>query len=58
MKKEKLTNKLAFNKAAVTELDILQLQSVNGGTITGTIFFPSIIIYTGGEDGPIIKITN
>jgi hypothetical protein len=32
MKKQNTINKLAFNKAAVTELNGMQLQTVNGGT--------------------------
>jgi hypothetical protein len=32
MKKQSVINKLTFNKAAVTELNGIQLQTVNGGT--------------------------
>lgn len=32
MKKQNTINKLAFNKAAVTELNATQLVTVNGGT--------------------------
>jgi hypothetical protein len=33
MKKQNTNNKLAFNKAAVTELNENQMHTVNGGTI-------------------------
>jgi len=48
MKSQNKNNKLAFNKAAVTELNDNQLQDVNGGsspvclpTIVWTIIMPS-----------------
>ena len=41
MKKQTPNNKLAFNKAAVTELNERQLQDVNGGT---SPLLPSIIV--------------
>ncbi|MBP1221921.1 class I lanthipeptide [Flavobacterium sp. 1355] len=37
MKKQQPTNKLAFNKSAVTELNENQLLEVNGGTSSVTI---------------------
>ncbi|MDX6192123.1 MULTISPECIES: class I lanthipeptide [Flavobacterium] len=46
MKKQNPTNKLAFNKTAVTELNETQLQDVNGGASTFTIFYPTIIVAT------------
>jgi hypothetical protein len=47
MKKQNTNNKLAFNKAAVTELNENQMEGLNGGTIyttsTRTSFpFPTI----------------
>ncbi|MBP1221920.1 class I lanthipeptide [Flavobacterium sp. 1355] len=42
MKKQNLTNKLSFNKVAVTELNDNQLKEVNGGA--GTITLPTIVI--------------
>ncbi|WP_165829057.1 class I lanthipeptide [Flavobacterium sp. HTF] len=42
MKKQNPTNKLAFNKVAVTELNENQLKEVNGGA--GTITLPTIVI--------------
>lgn len=44
MKKQNPNNKLVFNKAAVTELNEKQLQDVNGGASTVTIFYPTIVI--------------
>ncbi|WP_343696361.1 class I lanthipeptide [Flavobacterium sp.] len=44
MKNQNPKNKLAFNKAVVTELNSNQLESVNGGTITVTT--TSLIIVT------------
>lgn len=43
MKKQN-ANKLAFNKADVTELNGLQLSTVNGGAITTTTIGPMTII--------------
>jgi lactobin A/cerein 7B family class IIb bacteriocin len=37
MKKQNLNNKLAFNKAAVVELNDNQLQNVNGGSTPTTV---------------------
>jgi bacteriocin-like protein len=42
MKKQNPTNKLAFNKVVVTELNDNQLKEVNGGV--GTITLPTIVI--------------
>jgi hypothetical protein len=42
MKKQNVNNKLAFNKAAVTELSNSQLRSIMGGT--GTLYYPSSIV--------------
>ena len=36
-------NKLSFNKAAVTELNSNQLETVNGGTSTTTISTTSLV---------------
>lgn len=47
MKKQNPTNKLAFNKAAVTELNVNQMQDINGGASTTTI----------GTSGTIVIIT-
>jgi hypothetical protein len=44
MKTKNVNNKLAFNKAAVTELNNDQLQGVNGGS--SGVCLPSIIIIT------------
>ena len=43
MKKQNGMNKLAFNKAAVTELNDSLLQDVNGGTSPG-VFIASIAL--------------
>jgi hypothetical protein len=37
MKKQDTTSKLAFNKAAVAELNNSELQDVNGGSSTGCV---------------------
>jgi hypothetical protein len=37
MKKQKPTNKLAFEKAAVAELNNNQLFDVNGGSLSGRV---------------------
>jgi hypothetical protein len=42
MKKQNPTNKLAFNKVVVTDLNDNQLKEVNGGA--GTITLPTIVI--------------
>lgn len=44
MKKQNPTNKLAFNKAAVTELNENQLHEVNGGASVTTIVYQTIAI--------------
>jgi hypothetical protein len=44
MKKQNLSNKLAFRKAAVTELDINKLEEVKGGEMSKDAI--SIIIRT------------
>jgi bacteriocin-like protein len=41
MKKQNLTNNLAFNKAIVTELNQNELNKINGGT---GIYLPSSVI--------------
>jgi len=48
MKSQNKNNKLAFNKASVTELNNNELNSINGGAVsTSSIIFPSsIIIFT------------
>ena len=43
MKNQNPKNKLAFNKAAVTELNSNQLETVNGGTSTTTISTTSLV---------------
>ena len=37
MKKQTMNNKLAFNKAAVTELNENALNAINGGSSTGCV---------------------
>ncbi len=37
MKKQNVNQKLAFNKAAVTELNENSLQQINGGSSTGCV---------------------
>ena len=37
MKKQNTNNKLAFNKAAVTELNNFQIMNVNGGSTPTTV---------------------
>jgi hypothetical protein len=44
MKKQSPNNKLAFNKAAVAELNETQLKDVNGGGGSNTTLLPTIII--------------
>jgi len=46
MKKQNVNNKLAFNKVAVTELNINQLQKVNGGTSGTTVGTTSLLLVT------------
>ena len=37
MKKQNVNNKLAFNKAAVAELNEKSLHAINGGSSTGCV---------------------
>lgn len=46
MKRENPENKLAFNKAVVTELNANQLENVNGGTSSFTVGTTSLILVT------------
>ena len=54
MKKQNPNNKLTFNKVAVTELNIDQLQNINGGTssasIVGTTSLIMVTILTIAEN--------
>ena len=55
MKKQNLNNKLAFNKAAFTELNNSQLKQVNGGTANMIPHIDlSTLYYSGGEDGHMV----
>jgi hypothetical protein len=57
MKKQNTNNKLAFNKAAVTELNENQMVSLNGGTMTiiPSIFLPpSAVVF---PKDPLTRIT-
>ncbi len=42
--KKNVTNKLAFNKAAVTELNDNSLMSVNGGSVTISIAVSIVVV--------------
>ena len=44
MKKQNANNKLAFGKAAVTELSSVQLDQVNGGSGTHWMWCPGCLI--------------
>ncbi|WP_117610281.1 class I lanthipeptide [Flavobacterium sp. ABG] len=44
MKKQNPTNKLAFNKVAVAELNEKQLQEVNGGTHLPSVVYTMIML--------------
>jgi bacteriocin-like protein len=57
MKKQNANNKLTFNKAAVTELNISELSTINGGISFFWLPITSFVIHTGGEDGREIVIT-
>lgn len=46
MKKQNPDNKLAFNKAAVAELNVTELQEIKGGTSSFTIGTTSLIAVT------------
>ncbi|MDX6192125.1 class I lanthipeptide [Flavobacterium sp. FlaQc-52] len=46
MKKQNPTNKLAFNKVAVAELNEKQLTAINGGTSVFTVGGTSLIFIT------------
>ena len=49
MKKQNVNNKLAFSKAAVTELDFNQLQMVNGGDSLDFIGDVASYFYEAGQ---------
>lgn len=52
MKKQNTINKLAFNKAAVIELNTKQLQTVNGGT-GSTQYIGNITKFIGGSSNTL-----
>ena len=49
MKKQNVNNKLAFNKAAVAELDFNQLQVINGGGSLDFIGDVASYFYEAGQ---------
>lgn len=58
MKRQNVNNKLVFSKTAVAELNVNQMQEVNGGTSTITIGTTGSIVTTLIRDKVELNVQN